>query len=100
MDVTMMNVVAAGGGLVVGACVGYVMAGLLAAGKMDELEDQLAEAKYNEQNWHDSWRRVHNNFLALKTACRKVHVPKRGPGGKIVGKQTVLELIEKEARDV
>ncbi len=99
-DVFVVTMVAGLGGLVVGAVVGCLATALTATGKISDIMEQMADAQKRADEWHKNWRKVNNYLDSVRQACRKVYVPKRGKGGKIVGKMPVWDLIEKITRDV
>lgn len=96
-----LGTVAVGAGcLFAGALVGVVAMSVVAAGKIGDLMTAIAHEKKRAEDWHTNWRKVNNHLDAIRQACRKVSVPKRGKGGKIIGKMPVWDLVEKVARDV
>lgn len=94
------TVVVGGVCLFAGAIVGMIAMSVAAAAKIGDMMAMIAHEKKRAEDWHTNWRNVNNHLDAIRQACRKVHVPKRGKAGKIIGKMPVWDLVEKVARDV
>lgn len=86
--------------MVIGVGVGIFISAILSMNKFSKMQDELYIATKYRDEWHNNWRKVNNHLDAVRQACRKIYVPKRGKGGKITGKMPVWDLVEKAARDV
>lgn len=84
MDFGMMAT--AGVGLVVGAFVGVVIAGLCGASKVHDAENEASR-------WKRLWERDNNRIAAFREKADKIFVAKRAAKGRVAGRETVRARI-------
>lgn len=84
--------------LMLGASVGVVVMGLMAARRYAELQGKVSKYAKEASEWHGLWRKVNNHYQSYKDVARTLQVRTRGEAGRFmyVDAHTAVENQMKE----